>query len=229
MKRFAVWLILTAALPLAAKVYWPGTGRGGASGSPRRSFAEESGARHQMTEPVIFNGVSAEVHVYRLPRNLTQFLEELHRRYPELVIRKNAGGMLLHWPGAKNWRERVLLVAVPGSDVITAFAIRLPEKMPPMPPWPAEMPPISGAELQEVMVFPERHSVVVNFSGAANREIALQQGNTWLLSRGFVPVTGEALSPGGSGEIYRNSKTGELFLFTVSADGHGTMMRSRTK
>ena len=95
MKRFAVLLILTVALPLAAKVYWPGTGRGVASGSPRRSFAEESGARHQMTEPVIFNGVSAEVHVYRLPRNLTQFLEELHRRYPELVIRKNAGGMLL--------------------------------------------------------------------------------------------------------------------------------------
>ena len=59
MKRFAVLLILTAALPLAAKVYWPGTGRGVASGFPRRSFAEESGARHQMTEPVIFNGVSA--------------------------------------------------------------------------------------------------------------------------------------------------------------------------
>ena len=228
MKRFVTLLILTAALPLAAKVYWPGSGRGN-SAAPRQSFAEESGARHQMSEPVIFNGVSTEVKVFRLQRDLTGFLEELRRRFPALTIRESAGGTLLYWQKNPKWRERILLVATPGSDVVTAFSIVLPEEMPPMPPLPEDMPPLPGAAVRELMKFPERNSTVVNFTFSGGRENALLQSESWLRSRGFVPLTGEIALPGAKGEIYRNSKSGELFLISVSPDGSGTMMRSLLK
>ena len=122
-----------------------------------------------------------------------------------------------------------MLVATPGSDVVTAFSIILPVEMPPMPPLPEDMPPLPGAAVRELMKFPERNSTVVNFTFSGGRENALLQSESWLRSRGFVPLTGEIALPGAKGEIYRNSKSGELFLISVSPDGSGTMMRSRSK
>lgn len=202
-----------------AEVYWL-TPRGGGG----RRLDELAEARELMTEPVTFNGVKTELKVSSIRRRLTELLAELKQNYPDLQFRVGADGVLLRLPVIGNDRERVLLVGGEASDTVTVFTMLLPEKMPPLPEWPKELPLPTGAKPEEIIFFHRSQVWYGAFSEAGDPELALAAAREQLAREGFLAVTAESSQLArGRGEIFMREKPRAMLWLNFDDRGNGVM------
>ncbi len=218
---FPAVLLLTGSV-LLGEVYLlgPKTGRKtGRKGFPESSFNELFERKKLMTERAVFNGYATYVEVSLIRRTLEDLLRELAIRYPDLKFRLTAAGAVGKIPRGKS-SERILLVGQ--EDRVTVFTMELPEPAPGCRTWPPELPLPDGADPTEVIHIPGQKCLYGSFSGAAPGALPRTAGE--LRARGFMPVTGEAASSGGTGELFFNPKTRKLATLSIAADGTGTII-----
>ena len=187
---------------------------------PERAFRELVDAKDLMTEPVVCNGVRTELKTSLIRRPLAELLDELRSRYPDIKFTVRRGGVLFSIRLGDRRRERVLLVGT--GDRVTCFAMLLPDPMPKLPAWPRELPPLpDGAAPDEIIEFPGNGGVYGSFSGAGPG--ALSRTAAALAADGYAPVTREAHSPIGRGELFLNAARQRMVTLSIGPDGTGTM------
>ncbi len=220
---FAAILCSAAAMAALGEVYLKGPKigpRAKGSAVPARAFRELFEAKSLMSEPVVCNGVRTEMQVSLILRPLEELLAELRARYPDLQFNLRRGGVLFSIRLGARWRERVLLVG--GDNRVTVFTMRLPDPMPKLPAWPRTLPALpDDAEADEIIEFSKSGGVYGSFSGAGPG--ALSRMTADLAARGYAPVTREALSAHGKGELFLNAAKQQMITISIGPDGTGTM------
>ncbi len=231
-RRFAaVVLLLAAVLPslCRAEVYLLGPKRRsateGGNGLPGQEFQELFDHKPLLEEPIVYNGVKTTLHVLLIKRPPEELLAELRHRYPELKMRADSAGVVLFWPGARGWRQRVLLVGNVEQGNVTCFVMRLPEKTPDRPQWPRTLPLPPGATPEETILFEDSGVSYGAFRGSLPPAEALAAVAEKLAAEGFTPVTGEAAGANtvARGELFLRSRPRQLLWIAFADDGSGTV------
>ncbi len=223
-------LLLATVLPLCrAEVYLLGPKRRsateGGNGLPGQEFQDLFDYKSLLEEPVVYNGVKSTLQVLLIKRPLEELLAELRHRYPELKMRADNAGVVLFWPGARGWRQRILLVGNAEQGNVTCFVMRLPEKTPNQPQWPRTLPLPPGATPEETILFENSGVSYGAFRGSLPPAEALAAVAEKLAAEGFTPVTGEAAGANmvARGELFLRSRPRQLLWIAFADDGSGTV------
>ncbi len=226
----AVMLLVVAVYPFCqAEVYLLGPKRHsaaeGGKGLPEQEFQELFDHKMLLEEPIVYNGVKTTLHVLLIKRAPEELLAELRQRYPALKMRADSAGVVLFWPGARGWRQRVLLVGNVEQRNVTCFIMRLPEKTPDKPQWPRTLPLPPGATPEETILFENSGVSYGAFRGSLPLAEALAAVAEKLAAEGFTPVTGEAAGTNAvaRGELFLRSNPRQLLWIAFDDNGNGTL------
>jgi len=218
-------LALLTVLPLRGEVFelWPWKGGGVPSGISR--VGELPGIVTPLySEKMRVNGVPLEMKISTVDADFLSLLTMLIRLFPPESIRAGSDAVRVAYRIDKENVERWLLVNGGPGKPVTLFVIVAPEKLPPPPEWPAELPPLPpGAEGRQVIRFPGRKAVYGGFRNAGDDPAALaKELSAGLTTAGWHSIGGEAAQPGGGkGGIFLQDKLRRILWVGYAADGTG--------
>ncbi len=227
-RRVLLWAALVLFAPgVRGEVYWslpgfggPGSGRSG--GRLRIAETEE-----YWRERFLRNGVEYVMTggICRMtPENFIRSLADWTPP-PEIAVFRD--GLLLVWREDSGGEERFFWRPPAGNFPGIWFHLRVPEERRESVRWPKSLPVPGGMTPVNVLEYPERGSVFVEFSapgrGAGDIFTAWAAA---LRSGGWESLSGEGNLPGASGEMLRNSGDGRIALISASEAGGVIYIRS---
>ncbi len=225
------WLIpalfaLTAVVPLHAEVFdlWPWKSNGDAPAGASR-IGELPGTATQLhTEEMQVNGETLEMKVSSLDIDFATLAAILAKRFPAGSIRAGDDAIRIAYLLREGTVERWLLVDGGIGKPVTLFVIVAPEKLPPPPAWPVELPPLpSGAQANQIVRFPARQAVYGSFREAGDKPEELAQDLTGSLRTAGWRALGEEAghSGDGNGGIFLHDRPRRILWASFGANGNG--------
>lgn len=216
-------LIFMAVLALAtstaqAKVYLWGSSRSGGGAAELDRILNPAGV---IKEPVIINGVSAELRVGLIGETLNDCLRILKAAFPAAECVMSPGSVRITIKDSA-YQTRILLINTGLGNPLVQFSIKIPRQIPREFAWPTDLPRCSDAIPLQYIRYPDRKSVYGAFSTAMSESSAFQEIDATMRGSGWTPATrGGGNDTGG---IFINQKTMEIMIVNFSK-GQGSIYR----
>jgi hypothetical protein len=170
--------------------------------------------------------------VFKCAESFEMLLAELRKKFSREDFVCEGTTVRVGYSIGRGMAERWLLIREKNGRT-TVFKIVAPEILPPPGEWPRELPQLPpGAEIKQILQFPERRSIYGAFQKAEHspQEILRQQSRV-LESDGWIAVGAEAaLQEGGRGDLFIRTRSGrEIIWLNAGEEGTGNCYYKRTE
>ena len=231
-KLFLVLLAAVSGLTLNAEVYWLGPRRGssGPGGGAGSVAALLPGAEKELfTEKITVNGFPCIMKVSAVKVPMDELWPLLRKSKLENLSR-SGGTVRFQLPAGEKMKERFLLVAPRDPrKPLTCFRMLVPEKLPAVSSWPAELPALPpGAEITPVTRFGSGGVCGEFWNAQEPPYVLLRRVDSELRGKKMYCADNEVTLPsGGRGGIYFDRE--RIVWVTFGESGAGSFFSRRRK
>ena len=197
---------------------WPFPHSGGSGSS------EALNPKLLWSEPVTINGVDASLGISILDMELDACASQLKSAYPDGKSVRSKASLVFETPAGNGFKERLLLVAMPGIHPVMQFSMRVPDKLAAVKPdWPSAMPLPPSSTPLVVMNFPKRNSDYGLFSSNFAPSQSLSEISASFKANGWARMdeTPASASSSGNGGVFLNSDSSKIAIVGVSSEPDG--------
>jgi hypothetical protein len=212
-----IFLALSASTA-QARIYLWGSGRSNGGTAELDRILNPAGV---LKEPVIINGVRAELRVGIIGETLNDCLRILKAAFPAAECAMGFGNVKVTIKDS-SYQTRILLINTGLGNPLVQFSIRIPRQIPREFTWPTDLPRCSDAIPLQYIRYPDRKSIYGAFSTALSGSGAFREIDATMRASGWSPAT-----RGGSndtGGIFINEKTLEIMIVNFH-NGQGSIYR----
>lgn len=226
-----ILLAFGAGSELYARVYWPGSGNSGTSGSsgnksPFHASELPGLSKKPLTEEkVSINGQPLTLEIYQLKTSREMLTSILKKRIKPEFLTVGSDFFRVIIPTGRHSSDRWLFVFAAPDQPVTAFRIEQDSPVPPTTVWPRELPPLpAGSKADMIMEIPRINAVYGSFDHANGDPVQLLVSYSARLASAGWHNAGAEHSPAirGTGEIYfRNQPERQILWVKFGENGIG--------